>query len=178
MHLSRQGFRQVSVVDEHSQLIEALQPRSAVLANDFPGQNACFLSQCVGQNVRVGHHPDLGALGGFGDDPGQRRKQLRMKARFGFVERNQRRQPIGEQGPHQRQELQRAIGQFRCAECALGHVREGEREAGLALRHENVEPGARKGVLDCGVQVGGVLPDMAEGGEYGREIAAVGGEER
>ena len=82
------GGSLASVVREHAELVEACKPGAAILADHFAGDDPGLILQRVCQNVGMGHHPDLRALGRFGDNPRQGGQQLGVQARLRFVERD------------------------------------------------------------------------------------------
>jgi hypothetical protein len=126
----------------------------------------------------MGHEPDLGAFCGPRDQPRQRIHEIGMQAGLGLVQGDERRQAVSEQGAREGEVAQGAVRQFRRIEDPDGDVGKAQAEAGVTARLGDDEPRTREGGVDGLVDLGGVLPDMRQGGEDGGEVRAVRGQRR
>jgi len=110
------------------------------------------------------------------DQARKRAEQRRMQASLGFVERNQRRQPVRHQRTQQAEIFQRAIRQFGCAEKTLRQLGEQKAELGAIAFIRDLKLRAREGVVDRRGQLGDVLTNVEQCREHSREVVPVGGE--
>ena len=100
----------------------------------------------------MGDDPDLRARRGTRDHAGERLDQVGVEAGLGLVQGDERRQSICQQRAREREVAQRAVGQFRGFEHALGIVGQDQPERGGALRLGHDELRARKCVADRAVE--------------------------
>ncbi len=89
------------------------------------GARTAPLAHGLRQRFRMGDDPDLAALRRVRDHVGQRRQHIRMQACLRFVQRNQRRQPIGHQRRRKAEETNLSVRQFTRLKHPVREIREG-----------------------------------------------------